>query len=245
MAARKKFIDVEIPLLNTEMQVLGTLEELDKKTIKLELTRKLRGKGCEVHFKILANDKTLVAHPKKIQLMKFYIRRMIRKRISYVEDSIKVQCKDISATIKPFLITRKRVSRVVRKNLRNTAKEIIVNYVKDKTYLEICDAILSGTMQKDMLPRLKKVYPLSFCDLRIFETNEIEKADLTFIKTLNTEEIEITQKEDSDELSEETKPEKTLEKEEDEETLEKEVKEAEAPKKKSIKKAKKTSKKEE
>ena len=112
-----------------------------------------------------------------MELVKSYIRRMMRKRIDYVEDSFKANCSDVEATLKPFLITRKRVSRAVRKNLRNTCKEFLVNYVKDKTYNDICNELMARTLQREMLPKLKKVYPLSFYDLRVFETKALSDID--------------------------------------------------------------------
>ena len=188
MATRKKFIDVEIPSIESTIGVLGTPEELDKKTIKLDLSRKMRGRGIEVVFKIQNSDGKLIAFPKKIQLMKSYIQRMMRKRTNYVEDSFITPCKDARAIVKPFLITRKKVSRAVRKNLRNTAREFLVKYLEDKNYLDICDEILSGELQKTMLPKLKKVYPMSFSDIRIFETKELEKAEFPAVKKIKVEE---------------------------------------------------------
>jgi len=123
MAERKRFIDVQIPILDSELRVLGTLEDLNKKTIKLDLTRKLRGKGLTIKFRIFNYKNKLIAIPNRLELVKSYIRRIMRKRVDYVEDSFKTSCKDIRVTIKPFLITRKKVSRAVRKNLRNTTKE--------------------------------------------------------------------------------------------------------------------------
>ena len=66
MAERKRFINVEIPILETTIQVLGTLENLDKKTIKLDLTRQLRGKGLEIVLRIFNHDGKLIAVPKKL-----------------------------------------------------------------------------------------------------------------------------------------------------------------------------------
>jgi len=175
MALKKKFIDIEIPILETSIEVLGTPENLNKKTIKLDLSRKLRGKGLEIVFKIYNKDSKLTAFPKQMILMKSYIRRMIRKRISYVEDSIQTHCEEGKIIIKPFLITRKRVSRAVRGNLRRTAHEFLLDFVKEKPYLEIIESILLGELQKTMLPKLKKIYPLSFCDIRVFETPEVDK----------------------------------------------------------------------
>ena len=178
MAERKKYIEVKIPILNETMRVLGTPENLNKKTIKLDLTRQLRGKGLTIKLRIFNQEGTLIAIPNNLELSTSYIRRMMRKRTNYVEDSFKVKCTDIRATIKPFLITRKKVSKVVRKNLRNTTKEFITEYLKEKDYNEVCHEILSGTLQKTILPKLKKIYPLSFCEIRKFETKELEKIDI-------------------------------------------------------------------
>ena len=178
MAERKKYIDVQIPILNETMRVLGTPENLNKKTIKLDLTRQLRGKGLTIKLRIFNQERTLIAIPNNLELSTSYIRRMMRKRSNYVEDSFIAKCADIRATIKPFLITRKKVSRVVRKNLRNTAKEFITEYIKEKDYNQVCNEILSNELQKTMLPKLKKIYPLSFCEIRKFETKELEKADI-------------------------------------------------------------------
>ncbi len=177
MAERKKFINVQIPILASEMRILGTAEELHNKTIKLDLTRQLRGKGLTIKLRIFNQDGNLIAIPNNMELTTSYIRRMMRKRTDYIEDSFNARCADIKTIIKPLLITRKKVSRAVRKNLRNTAREFLLEYVKEKDYIEMCNEILDGTLQKAMLPKLKKVYPLSFCDIRIFETKELEKVD--------------------------------------------------------------------
>jgi len=212
MAERKKYIETQIPILDSGFRVLGTPENLNKKTIKLDLTRQLRGKGLTMTFRLFNDDGKLVGIPNKMELVTSYIRRMMRKRSDYVEDSFKAQCADIRAIIKPLLITRKRVSRAVRRNLRNTAKEFLLEYLKKKDFAEACEEILEGTLQKTLLPKLKKVYPLSFCDIRVFETKEIQKIDLkkaTEVKVEETVEelIEETGEkiEESKEIKEEAK----------------------------------------
>lgn len=226
MAERKKYIDVEIPILDSSMRVLGTLENLHDKTIKLDLTRQLRGKGLTIKFRIFNNEGKLVGIPNKMELVNSYIRRMMRKRSDYVEDSFLGRCADIRATIKPILITRKRVSRAVRKNLRNTAKEFILEYIKEKDFYELCQDILEGTLQKAMLPKLKKVYPLSFCEIRIFETKELAKIDLNKASKrkieAQPEDIQAIDKETKEEPIEEVKEEAEEEKEETPEEAKKE-----------------------
>jgi len=225
MALKKKFSQVELPLLNTSVEALGEPETLVNRTIKMDLTRKLRGKSLEVVFKIY-NKGGLYGLPKQLSLMKFFIMRVMRNRISYVEDSFMTKCKDVEVTIKPFLITRKRVSRAIRNNLRKTCKEFLVNYVKEKTYLQLCEELLAGQLQHEMLPKLKKVYPLSFSDLRVFETKELDKIDFVFVKTEKPKVSEKVKEETPEELAEEIKEEK-IEEEKNEKDLVAEVKKAE------------------
>ena len=188
MAERKKYIDVQIPILGETTRVIGTPENLHNKTIKLDLTRKLRGKGLTIKLRIFNIEGKLIAIPNQLQLTTSYIRRMMRKRTDYVEDSFQARCSDVRVTVKPLLITRKKVSRAVQKNLRNVAQEFLLDYMKEKEYIEIYNEILDGTLQKTMLPKLKKVYPLSFSDIRIFETKELEKIDLEKASTIKAEE---------------------------------------------------------
>jgi len=204
------------------MRILGTAETLDNKTIKLDLTRRLRGKGLTIKFRIFNREGKLVAIPNQMELVGSYIRRMMRKRTDYVEDSFNARCSDVQVIIKPMLITRKKVSRAVRKNLRNTAKEFIVEYIKEKDYNTICNELLDGILQKTMLPKLKKVYPLSFCDIRIFETKELEKIDIEKASEMQEADKE---SEDIQASNEENIQEETEEKKAEPETTEEEAKE--------------------
>ncbi len=221
MAERKRFISVQVPILGSEMRILGTAEQLHNKTIKLDLTRQLRGKGLTIKLRIFNQEGQLVAIPNNMELVTSYIRRMMRKRTDYVEDSFQARCKDIRTIVKPLLITRKKVSKAVRKNLRNTAKEFILDYLKNKEFIDICNEILDGTLQKAMLPKLKKVYPLSFCDIRVFETKELEKIDMKKATALAEKEIQ-----DIQEVAEEKEEEsENIQKETEEVKKEEEVKE--------------------
>ena len=66
MALKKKFIKIEAPLLNTSVEVLETTKMISGKTIKIDLTRQLRGKSLEVVFRVSEKDGKLIALPKKV-----------------------------------------------------------------------------------------------------------------------------------------------------------------------------------
>ena len=184
MTRRRKFIDVEIPFTNSKISLIAnSIEELENQTIKLDLTRQLRGKSLEATYKIKIKDEKPVPYPVKLKLLPYFIRRMIRKRISYVEDSFETPSQESMIRIKPFIITRKKVSRVVRKTIRNQARNWLEDYIAGKKDSEIFTEILANKMQKPLSLRLKKTYPLSLCEIRIIEikrpleANEIPKIE--------------------------------------------------------------------
>ncbi|MBT4165860.1 hypothetical protein HOE04_02365 [archaeon] len=184
ISRRKKFIKVEVPLAKSTIELIGSSpEEIQGRTIKLDLTRQLKGKSVEATVKIKTENEKPIAKPIKLKLMPYFIRRMIRKRISYVEDSFETPSQESMIKIKPFLITRKRVSRVVRKTLRNKCKNWIEDYIAERKDDEIFNEVLSNRMQKPLSLMLKKTYPLSLCEIRVLEVKRtLEKDEIPKIK---------------------------------------------------------------
>ena len=170
---KKRFFDVEIPVIRRQTQIYAyELKELEGKRILYDLTRILKGKNLMLSLKIKIEDNIAVAYPLKTTLLPYYIKKMTRKGTDYVEDSFSTNCKDAQVRIKPFLITRRKVSRAVRKALRERVKEELVKYVKTKNSEEIFEEVLKNQLQKTLSLKLKKIYPLSLCEIR---TLKVEK----------------------------------------------------------------------
>ena len=170
---KKKFFDVEMPLIGKQTQMQAyEIPELNGRFLKYDLTRVLRGKSVMLTLKIKVEGNNILTIPKKIEVMPYFIRRMIRKGTNYVEDSFAAECEDAKLKIKPLLVTRRKVSRAIRKELRNKAREEIIEYVKNKKSEQLFDDILKTQMQKVLSSKLKKVYPLALCEIRIFEAKE-------------------------------------------------------------------------
>jgi ribosomal protein S3AE len=168
---KKKFFDVEMPLIGKETQMQAyEISELNGRFMRYDLTRALRGKSIMLTLKVKVEDNKATTIPKKIELLPFFIRRMIRKGTNYVEDSFDAECKDAKLRIKPLLVTRRKVSRAIRKELRNKMKEESIAYVKDKESEKLFDEVLKAQMQKVLSLRLKKIYPLALCEIRILES---------------------------------------------------------------------------
>ncbi len=228
MVERKKFLPVKIPLLNLEKEILGTnIESLNNKTIKIDLTRSLRGKSLGIIFLVNSDKEKATAVPKKLNLMGFFIRRMIRKGTDYVECSFSAECKNKILKIKPFMITRKKVSRRVRKALRNASKNYIKDYIKNKLVGEIFSDIISNKLQKNLSLKMKKIYPLSLCEIRVLEIlgdKEPEQKSKEEEKENKEEELKEIKKEKANEEDKKETEEREKAKEEKEKIKEKETK---------------------
>jgi len=172
---KKKFFDVEIPIINKQTQLQAyELKELEGRYIKYDLTRILRGKNMILNLKIKIDSEKeqTAAIPVGFRLLPYFLRRMVRKGTNYVEDSFSTNCKNAQIRIKPFLITRKKVSRAVRKALREKAREEIIEYVKSKNSEKIFEEILKNQLQKPLSLKLKKIYPLSLCEIRVLKVEK-------------------------------------------------------------------------
>ncbi len=182
---RKKFFDVKIPIIKKETQLYGyELKELEGRNIIYDLTRFLRGKGAILKLNVKIKDNSALAEPKELIVLPYFIRKMVRKGTNYVEDSFSAECKDAFLRIKPFLITRKKVSRAVRKALREKAREELINYAKAKTVETLFDELMKNNIQKFLSLKLKKIYPLSFCEIRVFKLEKLkEKVQADIAKT--------------------------------------------------------------
>ncbi|MEK6945932.1 MAG: hypothetical protein AABW63_04020 [Nanoarchaeota archaeon] len=170
---RKKFFDVEIPLLNTTTQLYAfELKELDGRIINYDLTRLLRGKNTLMQLKIKVEGNEAKTIPREFKILPSFLRKMVRKGTNYVESSFSCECKDATIRIKPFLVTRRKVSRAVRNALRIKVKEDLIEYSKDKTAETMFRDILTGKLQKPLSLRLKKIYPLSLCEVRVLKVEK-------------------------------------------------------------------------
>ena len=89
-----------------------------------------------------------------------------------MEDSFEAPCKDAILKIKPLLVSRRKISRAVKKALREKAREEILNTVKTMTKNKLFEDILQGQFQKSLSYILKKVYPLSSCEIRIIKVEK-------------------------------------------------------------------------
>ena len=173
---KKGFFDVSSSLTASKISLYAaSIQELNGKIIKLDLTRSLRGKSLELDLKTKVEGEKLIAEPVSLELAGSYIRRAIRKGSDYVEDSFHAKCKDANVVIKPFMLTRNKVSRAIRRAIRNSSRDYLLSHLKTRTTKEVFNEIMTNKIQKELSLKLKKIYPLALCEIRFFEVVEEKK----------------------------------------------------------------------
>jgi ribosomal protein S3AE len=212
---KKKFFSVEIPAISKETNLLGYgIEDFDGIFLKYDLTRMLRGKSSLARFRVEVKEGKAIAKPVELSVLSYFIKRMVRKGTDYIESSFLTECSDASVTIKFLLVSRRKTSRVVRNALRNRFIEEMKNYLKEKDSESIFRELMRGQIQKDLGVKLKKVYPLSLCEIRVFKVEKFleNKKNLPEIKkeTISEEKVaevvrEKAPKENTEKNSEEVK----------------------------------------
>lgn len=167
---KKEFFEVASSITASKLHVYGSdMDEAVGKTILLDMTRSLRGKSFEVTLRVEKEGDHLIGNPFKMMLAGSFVRRTMRKGTDYVEDSFIAESKDGKVVIKPFMISRNRISRSVRAALRSGAREFLEGYARIRTVQEMFSDIMTNKLQKEMAVKLKKVYPLAFCEIRALE----------------------------------------------------------------------------
>ena len=220
---RKKFFEVDIPLIRKQTQLYAfDIKELEGRDIKYDLTRILKGKNILLRLKVSVEKDNAIAVPMEINLLSSLLQRVVRKGTDYVEDSFSAECKDAQLRIKPLFVTRARVSRQIKKALREEAKEELMKAIKSEDSEKVFEDVLRGKIQKELSLKLKKIYPLSFCEIRILK---VEK----FLENSSKDDTAVPKKEGEKEIR--TKKEKI--KEDTENIFEEESQEASEDLKKS------------
>ncbi|MFB6246289.1 MAG: hypothetical protein ABEI74_01705 [Candidatus Pacearchaeota archaeon] len=170
---KKRYFDVDMPIIEKQTQLQAyNVEELDGRTISYDLTRVLKGKSIMLKLDVKADENGATSVPKESKVMPYYIRRAVRKGTHYVEDSFQAEAKDSYVRIKPFLITRRKVPRSVRKALRENARHYLEDYAKQSKAEGLFGEVLKNKIQKELSLYLKKTYPLSFCEIRVLRVDK-------------------------------------------------------------------------
>ena len=96
ISKKKKFFDVDIPIINKQTQLYAfDIKELEGRDIKYDLTRILRGKNILLRSKVLIKDDNATSIPVELEIMSSFLGKVVRKGTDYIEDSFSDTIPDI------------------------------------------------------------------------------------------------------------------------------------------------------
>lgn len=115
-------------------------------------------------------DQRVVCDTIGYELALSYVKRVIKRAKSKIEDSFLAYTKDeVKVRLKPVILTRSKVKGSILTVLRHKSRDYFINNLKKYSYDEVFNNIISGGMQKGLKDELKKIYPISLVELRILK----------------------------------------------------------------------------
>lgn len=175
---RKIWFKIISPKLFGEKEVGECcLTGIDKgigRTLKINL-RELSGnpkdQNIYIDLKVIAVDggvmkTTTIGY----NLTSAYVKRMVRKNADRVDDSSVFKTKEGKEVILKFLaITRNKVQRSVRTELKRQLKELLEGEMKKGSFDNFVDNLVNQKIQSNFKRKLHKVYPLKEFSVRVLE----------------------------------------------------------------------------
>ncbi len=154
----------ELPLFEPE-QALGRTVTVNLMT----LTRDPKKQDKLVSFVIDGKTESMfTTFFKSYKMMPSAVKRLVRRNKSKVTDSFMVFTKDKrELQLKPVLVTRTKVNRSVKSDLRKECKLLAKEFLLKLDYEHFLSLLITDKFQKQLQEELKKITPLSACRIRM------------------------------------------------------------------------------
>ncbi len=137
----------------------------------MQITGDIKSQTSEVKFEISGSKENKL----ETRVIGYYfsssaIKRFMRRHMTRIDDSLVVMSKDdLKIRIKPFLLTKSKVSRSVEYSLRINLREELINFVRKTPYEQIFSMVIKYQIQKELREKLSKIYPIKNLEIRVLE----------------------------------------------------------------------------
>ncbi len=176
---RKKWYSVistkEFQEIHLGETLAETPEEIIGRHLHLNLMTLLndpKKQSITVHFAIKeVKGDVGIASLVHYKLNNSYLKRLVRKTSNKMEESFVLMTKDGQrCRIKPVLFTRNKVNNSTLTTLRKKAQEHLTQVFLQYSLAELFHLIISNKLQMELKAALKKIYPVSSCEIKSFST---------------------------------------------------------------------------
>lgn len=106
----------------------------------------------------------------KYELSSVFVKRLVKKMKDKIDDSFEAVTSDsVRVRLKPLFFTKVQTNRRKLAALRAKAREFLAKAAKETAYSDLVIQILKTELQKNLRLELKKIYPLTSCEIRLFQ----------------------------------------------------------------------------
>lgn len=137
----------------------------------MTLARDPKKQSYNITFKVKEiRDHNAITESIRYELPSMHVKRLVKKGKEKVDYAFEILTKDnVKAMVKPMLVTKTMTQHSRLTFLRKKSEEVIKAIAKEKTFAELMSMLVTTELQKTLRGELKKVYPLSICEIRMFE----------------------------------------------------------------------------
>lgn len=138
-------------------------------TLNLSIfTRDMKKQSTDVSFRVKSVvDNKGLTDVTGLSLTNSYVKRLVRRGKSKVEDSFLAVTKDgFTLRIKPIVITNNLVNSEIKSKIRSIAKEELTNLAAGNNVEDVYEVLLAQKIQKELKDKMSKLYPLRYVDVR-------------------------------------------------------------------------------
>ena len=180
----KKWYEVVAPEVFEHKGVGGVIssnpENLVNRVVVVPVADIVGGKSPEVVYsnikfriKEVKNDKALT-NIIGYETAFSYLRALAKRRRSVIHEVVDIKTKDgAPVRVKVVMITHKKVSSTMKKNLRKALVDKMVKEATSRTYDELIKETLSGAYTKSIYGTLNKVVPVQYLLVKKIELKEV------------------------------------------------------------------------
>lgn len=175
---KKKWVAIVTPKVLGEKPIgesyLTEPESAIGRTVKvslMQITGDMKTQNCAVKFQITDyKENKLNTRLIGYEYLAASIKRLVRRRMSKVDDSLVILTKDgKKIRLKPLLLTRGKVSKSIEFRLRATLKKELIEYVRKIPYEELFISVFKNRVQYDMKNKLTPIYPIRSILIRVLK----------------------------------------------------------------------------
>jgi len=146
-------------------------EQVIGRTVDLNLaflTGNFRHQNMKIIFQIYkVSSLKAYADIKEVSLYDAYIRRIVRKGTSRIDDSFEVETKDgTKVRVKPLVVTRYRAHYRQKSAIRKAYKEFLLQKIPEFNYKELVEKVINKEIQSEIFPVLNKIFPVQHVEIR-------------------------------------------------------------------------------